>query len=86
MFDIEPRFPGAEGWATNNDNIIAADGTIVGPRGKAHMNFGVWWQGGPVRQMLDNSTIARWNYGNDGGHPLAWPMAMQGARSTRRPE
>ncbi len=79
MMDLDPTIPGAEGWASNSDNIYAADGSVVGPRGNAFLNFGVWWEGGTHRQLLDNTTIARWNYATGGGRQNILTAWQQGA-------
>lgn len=79
MKDIDPRFDGAEGWATNSGDIYAADGSVASPRGNAFTNFGVWWEGGLLRQMLDNTTIARWNWAAGGGRQNILTAWQQGA-------
>jgi rhamnogalacturonan endolyase len=79
MMDLDPTVPGAEGWASNTGDIYAADGSVVGPRGNAFLNFGVWWEGGTVRQLLDNTTIARWNYAAGGGRQNILTAWQQGA-------
>lgn len=79
MMDLDPTSPGAEGWATNSGDMYAPDGTVVVPRGNAFVNFGVWWEGGPIRQLLDNTTIARWNYAAGGGRQNILTAWQQGA-------
>lgn len=79
MMDIDPRFDGAEGWATNAGDIYATDGSVATPRGNAFYNFGVWWEGGLLRQMLDNTTIARWNWASGGGRTNILTAWQQGA-------
>ena len=86
MMDIDPRFPGAEGWATNSDQIFSAAGGVVGPRSNAHVNFGVWWDAGLEREMLDNTTIARWNWASGGGRTnllTAWQMGAAASNGTK---
>jgi rhamnogalacturonan endolyase len=79
MMDIDPRFDGAEGWATNTGDIYTSDGSVATPRGNAFNNFGVWWEGGLTRQMLDNTTIARWNWASGGGRTNILTAWQQGA-------
>ncbi len=75
IMDIDPRYPGAEAWATNNSNIYAADGTVVAqkPSNMFH-NFAVWWDGDLLREMLDRETISKWNWNTGGRQNLltAW--------------
>jgi autotransporter-associated beta strand protein len=86
MMDLDPRFPGAEGWAPNHENMFAASGAVVGPRGNAFYNFGVWWEGGPLRQLLDNTTISRWNWAAGGGRVnllTAWQHGAAASNGTK---
>lgn len=86
MMDIDPRFDGAEGWASNAGDIHATDGSVATPRGNAFTNFGVWWDGGLIRQMLDNTTIARWNWASGGGRTnllTAWQQDAAQSNGTK---
>jgi rhamnogalacturonan endolyase len=67
IMDIDPRFEGAEGWASNSTSMYAPDGSVVGPKDGATTNFGVWWEAGPLRQLLDGTRINRWNWASGGG-------------------
>jgi rhamnogalacturonan endolyase len=86
IMDIDPRFDGAEGWASNAADIYATDGSVATPRGNAFQNFGVWWDGGPLRQMLDNTTIATWNWASGGGRTnllTAWQLGAAQSNGTK---
>lgn len=63
MMDLDPRYPGGEGWATNNANIYSAYGAIIAtkPSNMFH-NFAVWWDADPERELLDGGTISKYNY------------------------
>lgn len=63
MMDIDSRYPGAEAWATNNANIYSAAGEVIAtkPSNMFH-NFGVWWDADPLRELLDGTTVSKWNH------------------------
>lgn len=59
-FDIDPRYPGFEMWNSSDGGIYAADGTRIQDKGNVFQNFGIWWDGDPLRELLDGTTIADW--------------------------
>ncbi|AHF92316.1 rhamnogalacturonate lyase [Opitutaceae bacterium TAV5] len=62
IMDIDPRHPGAEAWATNNGNIYSAAGEVIAQKPKKMpVNFGVWWDADPLRELLDGTTISKWD-------------------------
>jgi rhamnogalacturonan endolyase len=61
-FDIDPRHPGAECWAANNGKLYNAKGKIISDQHPRSMNFAVWWDGDPQRELLDRTYISKWNW------------------------
>ncbi len=60
-FDIDPRYPGFEMWNSSDGGIYAADGTRIQDKpGNMPQNFGIWWDGDPLRELLDGTTIGDW--------------------------
>jgi hypothetical protein len=59
-FDLDPRYPGFEMWNSSDAGLYAADGTRIQDKGNVFQNFGVWWDGDPLRELLDGTTIADW--------------------------
>ncbi|WP_440903421.1 carbohydrate-binding protein [Catenovulum sp. SX2] len=57
--DIDPNYPGMESWGSRG-GLMAADGTIITDV-KPAMNFMVWWDDDLSREILDGSTITKWN-------------------------
>lgn len=58
--DIDPRSPGMEVWGSRNGLFTAAgQERSAKPR---QMNFAVWWDGDLLREILDGTTIDKWNY------------------------
>ncbi len=82
IMDIDPRFDGAEGWASNSAKIYATNGSVASSSDGAFNNFGVWWEGGPLRQLLNGTTIGRWNWANGGGRTDILNASSQGAASS----
>ncbi|WP_164467414.1 rhamnogalacturonan lyase [Caulobacter flavus] len=62
-FDIDPRFPGAEAWASNSSTLYTVKGKpIEGVKHPPQMNFGVWWDGDELRELLDRNKIFKWDW------------------------
>lgn len=61
-FDIDPRSPGAECWASNSNKLFSACGIAVSPTHPKSTNFAVWWDGDPQRELLDRTYISKWNW------------------------
>ncbi|MGV3618450.1 MAG: rhamnogalacturonan lyase [Fimbriimonas sp.] len=64
-FDIDPRHPGAESWAAMGEGLDAlwnAKGEEIGQKRPKSCNFGVWWDGDPLREILDANVITKWDW------------------------
>ena len=89
-FDIDPRFPGYEMWASSGIGGLynARSGTRdskLGPRGKevsssrpGSINFGIWWDGDALRELLDGNHIDKWNWNTESTDRL---LTAEGASS-----
>ena len=62
IMDIDPRHPGAEGWASVG-SLNNATGQQIGTKPNS-MNFAAWWDGDLLREFLNNNIIDKWNYSN----------------------
>ena len=71
--DVDPRYRGYEMWASGNTGgmytaQMSTPNSTLGPRGvqisatKPSINFGVWWDGDLLRELLDGTTISKWNW------------------------
>ena len=62
-FDIDPRHPGHECWASGPglDALYSAKGEPIGPRPRS-CNMAVWWDGDLLRELLSGTTIDKWDY------------------------
>ena len=60
--DIDPRHPGAECWG-GSGGLRTIQGADIGPRPRSQ-NFLVWWDGDLLRETLDGTRIAKWDWAN----------------------
>ena len=70
--DIDPRHRGAECWAAGPglDALFDVRGNPI-PGGKPRScNFAVWWDGDPLRELLDRTRITKWDWQRGSETPL----------------
>ena len=67
--DIDPRFPGNESWGSRG-GLTAADGTHVSDEKPGATNFAAWWDGDLLREILDGTTVSKWNYLGSEAYPI----------------
>ena len=60
--DIDPRYKGAEVWA--DGSLYTAKGQKLGSVLPSSTNFGIWWDGDLLRELLDSNRIDKWDYAN----------------------
>lgn len=71
--DVDPRYRGYEMWGSGPTGgmytaQLSTPNSVLGPRGvaisstKPSINFGVWWDGDLLRELLDGTTISKWNW------------------------
>jgi rhamnogalacturonan endolyase len=58
--DIDPRHPGAEMWG-GPGGLRSCLGEPLGPAPRA-ANFAIWWDGDLLRELLDGTTIWKWDW------------------------
>jgi len=69
--DIDPRFPGAEAWASNQELLYTAKGQpIAGVKRPKELSFLVWWDGDELRELFDRNRINKWDWTTGSSHPL----------------
>lgn len=61
--DIDPRYKGAEVWA--DGSLYTAKGQKLGTTLPSSTNFGIWWDGDLLRELLDSNRIDKWNYAHN---------------------
>jgi hypothetical protein len=63
--DIWSGSAGAESWSAAVDGVRSPKGTVVSTRKPSSTNFLVWWDGDPVRELLNNVQIDKYGTGGD---------------------
>lgn len=79
--DIDPRHPGMEVWASRN-RMMTSTGQEL-PSKPSLMNFMIWWDGDLLRELLNGTTIAKWNYQNGTSSNLLNPSGVASNNSTK---
>ncbi|BCJ70360.1 cellulose binding domain-containing protein [Polymorphospora rubra] len=62
--DIHAGSPGAEAWSSAVDGLRSVTGANIG-RKPSSTNFLIWWDGDPVRELLDATRIDKYGTGGD---------------------
>jgi rhamnogalacturonan endolyase len=75
--DIDPRHVGEEMWGSNQPDLYDVHGVSVGPHPR-QTNFAIWWDGDLLRELLDGTTISKWNWTTGKAEPL---LVAEGAAS-----
>lgn len=60
--DIDPRHPGAEAWASNSAELYDVKGNVIPGGHPRAANFGIWWDGDRLRELLDGQRITKWDW------------------------
>lgn len=83
-FDIDPRHPGAEVWASNSDTLYTVKGQpIEGVKRPRQMNFGIWWDGDELRELLDRNKIYKWDWTKGESNVLLTAEGMTSNNGTK---
>lgn len=78
--DIDPTSPGVEMWSSDSHGIRNIKGEVVytaqdpdDPQHQQHLmlngrhlsvNFGIWWDGDLLRELLDHETVSKYDWKN----------------------
>lgn len=62
--DIDPRHRGYEVWASGDGlrGLWNARGEKISDRRPRSCNFGVWWDGDLLRELLDRTRVSKWDF------------------------
>ena len=58
--DIDPRHPGAEFWTSAPVGLLDVRGRRISDAPPS-VNFAVWWDADPLREILDRNWISKWD-------------------------
>ena len=59
--DIDPNYAGAETWGAANLNVWSVKGDVLGQI-RPSANFAIWWDGDPLRELLDDISVRKWDW------------------------
>ena len=62
--DIDPRHRGYEMWASGNglNGVWNVNGQTISVKKPRSCNFAVWWDGDLLRELLDRTSISKWDW------------------------
>jgi len=60
--DLDPRHRGYECWASGVSGLYNCKGQGICSAKPKSCNFGVWWDGDLLREILDSNKIAKWQW------------------------
>ncbi|WP_146391033.1 rhamnogalacturonan lyase [Allorhodopirellula solitaria] len=58
--DIDPRYRGSEAWG-GPGGLRTCRGEVIGRAPRAS-RFAIWWDGDPLRELLEGSRVRRWDW------------------------
>ncbi|MBB3112165.1 fibronectin type 3 domain-containing protein [Paenibacillus phyllosphaerae] len=89
--DIDPNHIGEEVWSatiTNEQHIpitglYNARGELLSTTVPSSTNFGIWWDGDLLRELLDGTRIDKWDYVNTTTNTVFKPEGVASNNSTK---
>ena len=83
--DIDPRHRGYETWASGPGlrGVWNVKGEPISERKPRSCNFGVWWDGDLLREILDRTTITKWDWKNQTERALLTASGCASNNSTK---
>nr|WP_100407535.1 rhamnogalacturonan lyase [Bacillus solitudinis] len=88
--DIDPRHKGEELWASTGVGLWSNKGTKISSTVPSSINFGIWWDGDLLRELLNHNlvtngfgTIDKWNYENEETENLLTAVGTSSNNSTK---
>ncbi|WP_114780682.1 rhamnogalacturonan lyase [Botryobacter ruber] len=82
--DIDPRNPGAEFWWNGAAGLHNLKGERISQAPRS-TNFGIWWDGDLLRELLNSNYIEKWDYQNEKANRIFTAeecMSNNGTKST----
>lgn len=81
--DIDPRHPGAEAWASNSRELYDVKGNVIPGGHPRAANFGIWWDGDRLRELLDGKKITKWDWNTSSERLLLDPAGVISNNGTK---
>ena len=60
--DIDPTNPGLEMWSSASGGICNTRGEVIDSTARIPINFGIWWDGDLLREMLDHEAVSKYRW------------------------
>jgi rhamnogalacturonan endolyase len=80
--DIDPRHVGAEFWGSNSRDLFDVKGQAIGPAPR-QTNFALYWDGDLLQELLDGTTISKWDWRTGIATPLLHPDDVASNNGTK---
>ena len=80
--DIDPRHVGAEFWGSNSRDLFDVKGDVIGPAPR-QTNFALYWDGDLLQELLDKTTISKWDWNTAATIPLLAPAGLMSNNGTK---
>ncbi|MCB1452307.1 MAG: polysaccharide biosynthesis C-terminal domain-containing protein, partial [Rhizobiaceae bacterium] len=80
--DIDPRTRGYEAWSSRA-NLHDVDGNEIVSSRPSPMNFFCWWDGDLLREMLDGTTVSKWNWTSNNATTLLAASGVSSNNTTK---
>lgn len=80
--DIDPSHKGYEVWAARG-NLYDAKGVQITTSKPTLMNFAIWWDGDLSRELLDGTSVWKWDYINNTASRMFTPVDVSSNNSTK---
>ena len=80
--DIDPRYPGYEMWGARG-GLMSATGVQISSSRPSSMNFACWWDADLTREILDGTTISKWDWNTSTTSTLLSPAGIASNNSTK---
>src|SRR6185503_17799007 len=71
-----------EMWGARG-GLMNASGTQISTSSPSSMNFACWWDADLLREILDGTTISKWNPANNTSSPILAPAGIASNNSTK---
>ena len=78
--DIDPSNPGLEMWSSASGGICNIRGEVIDSTARIPVNFGIWWDGDLLRELLDHEAVTKYTSAAGSG-----PVTVFGDSATGTP-
>jgi rhamnogalacturonan endolyase len=70
--DIDPRYKGFESWVFGAGirGLFSTKGEVIAENAPRTCNFGIFWDGDVLSELLDRNTIFKWNWEKETIEPI----------------